>query len=273
MPTALTPPRAALGGTAVLMACACGTATASANLMMMAGIGATTTFMHPVFFAVAAGLIINGLWRTSKPSGYLALAAFGVLAAAAALTPPRVMSSKAMPWNEMQMMGAGLYLVAAALLGYAFWRAFPSPRPAASGTAIGGVALATGCTCCVVTGAVAGLGATGGMSVMQSTPLLFWSGLAVVAAGLFRLGGWRAAAWVPAGGLVIEYGSELLKLTGDWMVGTANMRSFASYLLTIVGAGIVLYGFVVAYRAARAEQIATVITPPISAPEPELVGV
>jgi hypothetical protein len=254
------------------MACACGTATNSAKLMMMAGIGATTTLMHPVFIAAAAGLIIYGLWRTAKPSGQLALAAFGVMAAAAVLTPPRVMSSKMMPWNEMQMIGGGLYLLAAALLGYAFWRAFPSPRPAASGTAIGGVALATGCTCCLVTGAVAGLGATGGASMMQSTPLLFWSGLAVAAAGLFRLGGLRAAALVPVGGLTIRYGPELLKLTGDWMVGTANMRSFGSYLITMIGAGIVLYGFVVAYRAARTEPVAAPSMPRM-VPERELVGV
>jgi hypothetical protein len=272
MPTALTPPRAALGGTAVLMACACGTATASANLMMMAGVGATTTLMHPIFFAVAAGLIVYGLWRTAKPSGYLALAAFGVLAAAAALTPPRVMSSKAMPWNEVQMMGAGLYLVSAALLGYAFWRAFPSPKPAASGTAIGGVALATGCTCCVVTGAVAGLGATGGASVVQSTPLLFWTGLAIVAVGLYRLGGMRAAVWVPAGGLVVEYGPELLKLTGDWIVGGANLRAFPSYLISIAGAGLILYGFVVAYGAARSQKEQRAFVPPAVEPRP-LAGV
>lgn len=42
----------------------------------------------------------------------------------------------------------------------------------------------------------------------------------------------RAAGWVPAGGLVIEYGPELLKRTGDWMWEGVNFRSFAQYPLT-----------------------------------------
>lgn len=251
MNSVLTPPAASLSGAAVLMACSCGTAANGATLMALAGIGATTTMVHPIFAAFAAGLIVYGLWQTARWSAYLAIAAFGVLTIAAALTPPRVMSRSAMPWSEIQLFGGVLYLVAAALLGYAFWRAFPSPKPAASGAAIGGVALATGCTCCMTTGAIAGMAATGGASLVQSTPMLFWTGLTVVAAGLFSLGGWRAAMWVPVGGLVIQYMPKLLALTGDWMVGGANLRSFPAYMITVTGAGLVLYGFVVADRIAR----------------------
>ncbi|CAN5372924.1 hypothetical protein BH23GEM4_BH23GEM4_02850 [soil metagenome] len=273
MPTALTPPRAALGGAAVLMACACGTATNAAALAVAAGVGVTTVAIHPLFIVLGAALVTYGLWRTAPLSGQLALAAFGILAVAAALAPPRIMSSKAMPWNEVQIFGGALYLVAAALLGYAFWRAFPSREPAASATAIGGAVVATGCSCCMFTGALAGLAATGGASVVQSTPLLFWTGLAIVALGLFRLGGWRAAVWSPVGGAVIEYGPELLKLTGDWMWGEVNFRSFGQYALTIAGAGLVLYGFVVAYRRGRPEVVS--FSPPLtprSDREPELVG-
>ena len=273
MSAALTPPRAALGGSAVLMACACGTATSAAAFAAAAGIGATTTMVHPIFIGLGAGLVTYGLWRTAPRSGTLALVAFGILAVAATLTPPRIMSSGAMPWNGLQMFGGALYIVAAVLLGYAFWRAFPSPKPAASGTAIGGVVVATGCSCCMFTGALAGLAATGGASVVQSTPLLFWGGLAVVAAALYRLGGWRAAGWVPLGGVVIEYGPELLKLTGDWMWQGVNLRSFAQYLLVIAGAGLILYGFVVAYRRTRPEAMPSV--PPVAPRaerEPELVG-
>lgn len=273
MSTVLTPPRAALGGSAVLMACACGTATNAAALVATAGMGATTTMLHPVFIGLGAVLVTYGLWRTGPRSGQLALGAFGVLALAAALAPPRIMSSKAVPWTELQMFGGGLYLVAAALLGYAFWRAFPSRKPAASGTAIGGAVVATGCSCCMFTGALAGLAATGGATVVQSTPLLFWTGLAIVALGLFRLGGWRAAVWAPVGGVVIEYGPELLKMTGDWMWQGVNFRSFVQYPLTMAGAALVLYGFVVAYRTARPAEMA----PPTSTPRPErepvLVGV
>lgn len=271
MSTALTPPRTALGGAAVLMACACGTATNAAALAAAAGVAATTVLLHPIFIGVGAALVSYGLWRTAPRSGMLALGAFAILAVGAAFTPPRIMSGKAIPWNEAQIFGGALYVVAAVLLGYAFWRAFPSPKPAASGTAIGGVVVATGCTCCMFTGALAGLAATGGASVVQSSPLLFWGGLAVVTAALFRLGGWRAAGWVPLGGMVIEYGPELLKLTGDWMWWDVNFRSFAQYALTIAGAGLILYGFAIAYRRARPEVVSSQPVMP-RVREPELVG-
>ncbi|MBA4157374.1 MAG: hypothetical protein H0X65_07850 [Gemmatimonadetes bacterium] len=273
MSRVFTPPRTALGGTAILMACACGTATTTATLAASAGLGATNRIVHPIFIAVAAGLIIYGLWRMARTSGYLAVSAFGLLGVGAALTPPMAMSSGAMPWGTLQVAGALLYLGAAALLGYAFWRAFPSPKPAASGTAIGGVALATGCTCCMVTGALAGLFVTGGASSQifqtNSIALIFWTGLAVAAAGLFQLGGWRAAVLVPVGGLIIKYAPQLLALTGDWMVGGANLRAFPSYAVQIAGAGVILLGFVTAYRIALLRGDGT---PPSSERRPEAVG-
>ncbi len=246
-------PRTALGGTAVLMACACGTATNSAKLVALGGLGATSTMLHPVFIGLAAGLIVYGLWRTLRFSGLLAAGAFVVLALAAALTPPSVMTTGALPWNPSQVGGGGLYLLAAGMLGYAFWRAFPSPRPAASAAAIGGAALATGCSCCLVTGAVAGLAVTAGASapIVESTSLLFWSGLAVVTAALFRLGGLRAAALVPAGGLVVKYGPQILKLTGDWTVAGVNLRAFGAYIVSIAGTGLIMYGFALAFQSAR----------------------
>ncbi|MDQ3222896.1 MAG: hypothetical protein M3Q75_05385 [Gemmatimonadota bacterium] len=244
--------RAALGGTAILMACACGAAANSAKLVALGGVAASTKLLHPVFIGVAAALVVYGLWRTFRPSGYLAAGAFATLAAGAVLTPPSVMSVKALPWDAVQVAGAGLYIVAAGILGYAFWRAFPSPRPAASATAIGGAALATGCSCCLMTGAVAGLAVTAGASapLVESTPLLFWSGLAAVSAGLFRLGGLRAALWVPAGGLIVKYGPEVLKLSGDWVISGVNLRFLPSYLVTIAGTGAIMYGFAVAHQVA-----------------------
>lgn len=247
----LTPERSALAGTAVFMACACGTADNSAKLLGLTGMAVSTTMVHPVFLAVAGALIVWGLWRISRLSGQLAAGAFALLAIAAALTPPRVMTMRELPWNTSQMAGGLVYLVSAAVLAYAFWRAFPSPRPAASGTAMAGMATASGCTCCLYTGAMAGMAVTGGApTALETSPVLFWTGLTVVAVGLYQLGGWTAAAWVPVGGLVIQYMPDLLALTGDWMVGPANLRSFPSYMITVTGAGIILYGFVRAYRAA-----------------------
>jgi hypothetical protein len=256
MAALLSPPQTALGGTAILMACACGAVTSAAKLGAFAGLGTTNRMVHPFFVAAAAGLIIYGLWRISRPSGYLALGAFALLVLASALTPPMAMSSGAMPWSGLQITGAGVYLVVAALLGYAFWRAFPSPNPAASGTAIGGVVLATGCTCCMFTGAIAGLLVTGGVSseIVQtnSVGLIFWSGIAIATLALYRLGGWKAAVLVPIGGLIIRYMPRLLALTGDWMIGDANIRAFPSYAIQIAGAGVIMLGFVVAYRQASA---------------------
>lgn len=253
MSTMLSAPRSTLGGTALLMACSCGTAAASAKLLALGGVALTTTMVHPFFFAVAGALIVYGLWHNRRSSARLAVAAFAVLAVAAALTPPRVMSAGAMPWNGAQMAGGGLYLVAMGLLAYAFWRAFPSPNPAASGTAMGGMALATGCNCCMAAGAISGMAVTGGAPpLFQSTPIIFWSALTVLAVGLFRLGGMRAAVWAPVGGLVVEFAPDLLRLTGDWMVGGVNVRVFPEYMTRITGSGLIVYGFVVAYSVARA---------------------
>lgn len=263
MNTALTPTHSVLGGTAVVMACACGAAANSAKLVALTGVGASTKVVHPIFLAVGAGLILYGLWRIAKPSAYLALVAFPILAIAAFLTPPTVMTTKALPWNGVQMGGAALYLVAAAILAYAFWRAFPSPKPDASATAIGGAAFATGCTCCMVTGAVSGMAVTAGASAahFESMPLIFWTGLALVALGLFRLGGVRPVIWVAAGGLIVRYAPELLKLTGDWMVAGVNLRFIPHYLLYLTGAAVILYGFVVAYETARSGRAVMRVAP------------
>lgn len=258
MDTALTPQRSALGGTALLMACACGVASNGAKLIAFVGLGATATVLHSSVLALAAALIVYGLWRTSRVSAAIALAAFVILGVATVLTPPAAMTTTpkahhaGIPWDGIRLAGGVLYVVAAALLGYAFWRAFPTPRPVASASAVGGMALATGCTaCCMVTGALTGLAITAGASsALYAVPLIFWSGLAVVAAGLFRLGGWHAARWVPLGGLIAWGGPELLELTGTWTSAGVVWRSVVSYIPRIAGAGVILYGFVVAFRGA-----------------------
>lgn len=270
MTSILTPGRAALGGVAVLMACACGVATEGATLVSTAGLSATTTMVHPVFIAAAAALVVYGLWRREAAAAWIAAGAFVVLAAAAALTPPSVMTASAIPWNGVQLAGAGLYLGAAVGLGYAFWRAWPSPDPKASVAAMGGVALATGCGCCLVTGAVAGIATTAGASAsfIQPGTALFWSGMSLAAAGLYALGGWRALAWVPAGALVIRFGPDVLRLAGDVMVAGANLRAFAAYLVTIAGTGAVMCGFAVAYRRASAREEAPSGISGLEAPVP-----
>lgn len=280
MDSALTPPRSALGGTALLMACACGVASNGAKLIAFVGLGATATVLHSSVLALAAVLITYGLWRTSRPSAYIALAAFVVLGLATALTPPAAMTTTpkahhaGIPWAGMQLVGGVLYVAAAALLGYAFWRAFPTPKPAASASAVGGMALATGCTaCCMVTGALTGLAITAGASsALYTVPLIFWSGLAVVTVGLYRLGGWHAARWVPLGGLIAWGGPELLELTGTWTSAGVVWRSVVSYIPRIAGAGVVLYGFAVAFRVAQVTVPASGRAAGVRVPLPAGVG-
>lgn len=259
MSVSLSPNRASIGGSSIIMACACGTASSSMKLLALAGIGVATKMIHPAFFGVGAALIVYGLWRTARQSAYLAIGAFAILGMGAWLTPPSRMTMAGstmavghpgIPWAPMQMLGGSFYLIGIALLAYAFWRAFPARKPGASAAAIGGMALATGCTCCLVEGAIAGMAVTAGASAaLETSPIIFWGALAVVAVGLFRLGGFRAAMWVPAGGIIIKFSGEALKLaTGDWMVGGFNMRFAPSYLMSIAGVAVIIYGFVKAYR-------------------------
>lgn len=264
MSTAITPNRASLGGSSIIMACACGTAASTMKLMAIAGIAATTKVLHPVFFGIGAALIVYGLWRTARQSAYLAVAAFAIFGAGAWLTPPGQMTMKGsemaaghpgIPWGTTQMFGASLYLVGIALLAYAFWRAFPARKPKASAAAIGGMAVATGCTCCLVEGAIAGMAVTTGASAtIETAPIIFWGALAVVAVALYRLGGWRAAMWVPAGGIIVKYAPTALALTPNVMVGTVNLRFIPSYIMTVIGVGVIMYGFAKAYRESQAVQ-------------------
>ena len=282
--------RSSLGGTAVLMACACGAASSSAKLVALAGLGATTTLIHPAFAAIGAGLVLFGLWHTRRRSAGIAAGAFVVLAAAALLTPPTVMTVRGMddmhpgpglPWSSLQMLGAALYVLAGIILAYAFWTAYPSRKPSASATAIGGMVLSTGCTaCCMVTGAVAGMAVTFGASAtyFETLPVVFWTGLTVAAIGLYRLAGWRPVGWVLLGGLITPAGKiayrlypQALDLSGLWKVGGVDLVFIPKYLTYFAGAAVILYGFAVAFRAARVTSSATAWVPAEDA-VPEVVG-
>ena len=76
--------------------------------------------------------------------------------------------------------------------------------------------------------------------------------MAAVAVGLYRLGGLRAAILVPVGGVILKYGPDAIKLAGDYMVGSVNLRFIPSYFVTVAGAAVITYGFVVAYRKSQA---------------------
>jgi hypothetical protein len=111
-----------------------------------------------------------------------------------------------------------------------------------------GMVLATGCACCLISGAVAGMAITGGASpvYMEDMQLTYWIGLAAVTVGLHRLGGARPAAWALAGGAVgrVATGIVLAKTPG------VNWLQFGKYAIALGGMSALAYSFVVAYRAA-----------------------
>ncbi|HWQ00141.1 MAG TPA: hypothetical protein VNK92_06695 [Vicinamibacterales bacterium] len=269
MQTRLTPGRSAVVGTAFLMGCACGAAANGARLLSLSGVPVSNKVVHPLLLGIGVVLILDALRRIRRPLSTLALAAFAVLALASIVTPPMAMSPRALPWSAAQAGGAGLYLLFAALLGYAFWRAFPTPQPAASATTIGGMAVATGCGCCMVTGALTGLAVTGGASpdIVLRIPTIYTTGLLIAAAGAFRLAGLRPVAWLAAGWIVTRYGPVLLRMTGDWMWQGVNLRFIPGYLVYLAGAGLALYGVALAFEAARArERLPVALGAPVPAP-------
>ncbi len=273
----LTPARAAVVGTAIVATCACSTSGQAAKAIALLGAGATKPVAHVAFVGVGAALVLYGLWQTRRQSGLLGAAGFAVLALAATLTPSSAMSTPmnamhgSLPWNATEMVGGALYVAAGGMLAYAFWRAFPAHNPGASATAMAGMVLATGCACCLISGAVAGMAITAGASVvyMEDMQLAYWIGLAAVTVGLYRLAGVRAAAWAVAGGTVgrIATGIVLAKTPGvTWL-------QFGKYAVALTGMLTLTYGFVLAYRTASVGAPRARACPPRpSVGSPEHVG-
>jgi len=262
----ITPARTTLAGTAVLMACACGAGANSAKLLNMCGVSATSKITHPLILSVGIALILRGLWQIRYRSAWLAGISFIALAAAAAITPPSMMSVAHQPWHEPYIGGAILYLIFAAILGYALWIAFPTPlpRPFPKALAFTGTALATGCSCCMVTGAIAGLGVTIGGNPNLFHGFTYFAGIGLAAVGLLILGGFRPLPWLIAGGLIAHYGSNILSIFGNWMLGDVNLRFIPGYLMYLIGAGLILNAWAVAYQhTTEADEIAAIAPEPV----------
>ena len=247
MSIAFTPTRASLTGLTVLMACACGAGANSAKLL-----GVSSKVTHSFLLGIGAVLLVGGLYRISRTAGFFAIGSMATLLVAAALTPPMVMTTSRLPWHGSQIAGGFLYLVVAAALAYAFWISFPMPRPGAAATAMTGTAVASGCSCCMVTGAVAGLMATfgGDPAIFVRQPVVFFSGIILTGLGLGRMAGIRPLPWLVAGALITRFGGRGLQLLGDWMVADVNLRFIPGYAMYVIGAGLVVKAWAVAYEPA-----------------------
>jgi hypothetical protein len=273
----------ALAGVAVLAACACGAGSGIVNAVNAAGMQTPDTVIfgascgtdhsvQPLFVGAGALLVIFGM-SLRKLSAAI-LAAVGCLAFAyGSLTAgPSTMSLASLLHTDR--LGYAAYIVAAVFLVAAFLRAFPSPRPLAAGTAMAGMALATGCSCCMITGAVTALLASAGMTWVYTTPYtvppVFFAGAALAAAGLWRLGGPRPAALAVSGSLINFGGTRLTSWAlPQLMIYGADFRFVPSYALYLLGTLTMLSGFVVAYRVAArrfaVEPAAHVLTEPATA--------
>ncbi len=252
----MTPGRLSLAGAAVMAACACGAGNNSAKLLTMAGMPASAKVTHPIFLAIGAILIFAGLLKIHRRAAFIAAGGLVMLVAGAALTPPMMMSAANTPWHGTSLLGAFFYLLFGAAVGYAFWLAFPSPFPKAAATGIIGTVVATGCNCCMVTGAVAGMlvSAGGPKTIFLSNPTVFFSGIAVAAVGLAMIRGWRPLPWLLAGAVITRWGGNILKLTGDWMVGEANLRFIPGYAIYLIGAGLIMTAWAVAYEPSHSQR-------------------
>jgi hypothetical protein len=230
----------------------------------MGGIDATPKLPHSLILSIGALLVFRGLWQIQRRAAVLAAVSLVALAAAAAITPPSMMASAYQPWHEPYIGGALLYLLFAVILVYAFWIAFPTPNgqsPLGKGVALTGTAIATGCSCCLVTGAIAGLGVTAGGSAFLFHGSTYFVGIGLAAVGFAIFKGFRPIPWLIAGGLISHYASKLTSLLGAWMIGEVNLFFIFNYALYLVGAALILKAWAVAYEPATdTEQIE--VTPP-----------
>ncbi|MBW3534801.1 MAG: hypothetical protein KY453_06210, partial [Gemmatimonadetes bacterium] len=250
-----------LAGASMIAACSCGAATGTVALLGVAGVDAANPAVHPFFVGAGASLLVWGLWQRGRRPGLMALGGIALLTAAAALAPPSVMTSTGFPHPPVHLAGFGLYFAAAAVIALAFLTAFPPPKKG-GGMAAAGMAVAAGCTCCMVTGALAGLLGTVGIGLpwIYSQPVIFVAAMGLVTYGLWRMAGWKAAGLVPVGALVAWGGPELLAMVAEEMLLFGiNMRWAPAYLITVAGLGIVFYGFVRAYRIASADATSAVL--------------
>lgn len=250
-----------LAGAGVIAACSCGSATGAVALLGVAGIATTNPVVHPFFVGAGAVLLVWGLWQRSRRAGLMALGGVALLTGGAVLAPPSVMTSTGFPHPPAHLAGFGLYFAAAATIAMAFLTAFPPPKKG-GGLAAAGMAVGAGCTCCMVTGSLAGLLGTLGIGLpwIYSQPVIFVGAMGLVTYGLWRMAGWRAAGLVPVGATVVWGGPKLLAMIAEEMpLFGVNVRWAPAWLITLAGLGIVFYGFVRAYRIASADATRAVL--------------
>jgi hypothetical protein len=251
-----------LTGVTALAACACGAGSGIVKALASGGIhthdtvilGASCGTDHsvqPIFIGVGALLILFGMSLRSLSSAVIAAIGCAGIAIGHFLAGPSTMSIGLLPHKDTHLWGYAGYLIGAAFLIAAFLRVFRSPKPLAAGTAMGGMAMATGCNCCMVTGSISALIASAGMPWIYNQSFVYLAGIAIVAAALWKLGGYKPAVLAAAGGLINYGGPKLIAKAPDIVINGASYRFIPGYVAYFAGAALLMTSFVIAYKLAE----------------------
>lgn len=252
-----------LAGVVTLASCACGAGSGAVNALASAGMRTPNTVifgascgtdhsLQPIFIGVGALLILIGMSVRSLSAAVIAAIGLGGIAVGHFVSGPSQMAAVRLPHADPQLLGFGAYILGAAFLIAAFLKVFRSARPFIAGTAMAGMAVATGCSCCMVTGSITALIASAGMPGVYGQSYVYFAGAAIVAGALWKLGGLKPAL-IALTGAVITYGGQKLLTWGmpELIIRGANFKFVPGYLIYFLGAGTMIGSFVVAYRRAE----------------------
>lgn len=253
---------AALGGVALLAACACGAGggiiksfnsagMATPNLVVFGASCGTDHSAQQLFIGVGALLILIGMSLRSLSAFALAAIGSAALMFGSLTTGPSAMNLGMATNADTSLFGYAAYIIAAGFLIAAFLRAFKTPKPIAAGAAMSGMALATGCSCCMITGATTALIANTGITGIYGFAYVLFAGGLLMVAGLWKLGGIKPALFTAAGVAVAYGGQSFLNMAlPELIISGNNYRYVPGYAVYFLGAALMLGGFVVAYQIA-----------------------
>lgn len=233
-----------IAGAGLLTTCMCTFSSVGFGMMAAGGLAVIPVNFQAGLVLAAAGLVLFGMARRSQKGAFRAFVGFVIMGAGYFLAPPAIMNSGALPYSASQLFGFGLYPVGAGLIVAGFLTTFRTARPVAAGTAMGGVALASGCACCMVNGALNGMGAAAGLSLSGGS--VFLAGMGVAGAGLARMGGLRPVILAAVGGTLAWNASAVADL---FLSGAA--RAPVSVSFRFAGWTMVMGGIALAYHYAR----------------------
>lgn len=249
-----------LSGVALLAACCCGTSAGLARVNASYGGLASIRTIHPTFVAVGVVLIIVGLWRRLGRVPLLAMFGLALLMLGELLVPPMSITATHQ-FAPLQLVGLASSIVAAVLLVFAFYRAYPSRHPRFALTAMSGAAMATGCDCCLVA-----MGITGtlhallpGQSWLPHTFTVYAVAATLIVIGLGKIGGALPAFVALAGQTWVYYWLELpySKLPSIMLHGV-NINFVIKYPMMLIGTLTVMSAFALAYRIQEARVLSRV---------------